>query len=366
MNNSSLNSKGSTTDAYNLDALFFTKKSDVILEHPCEIFLRLIPEENFFAIVAIDKTANHPTAFGGTRFAHYASLSDGIKDAQKLARAMTYKAAFANLPFSGGKVVLIKPSVPIDRSRYFSVFGKYIESINGKMVTGCDSGVNQEDMKVASQFCRYLTPDPQGEGFDGLSWITALGVKSSLDAAVKFKLKKDTVKGMRVLVQGIGKVGWFLAKLLKENGAIVTVTDINMKLAQEFASECGFEVIEPALMFDKEYDIFAPCAIGGVVSESSLSSLKCHIICGAANNILANLEMDTTLFKKDILYVPDFAANVGGAVFAGMNYLGKTLDQAEHWIMNNLEKKITDILSYSQEHKLPTEKSAKHLLNKEL
>jgi len=366
MNISCLKSTENFRNTTHKDVKLFGKNIDVLLNHQYDIHMKIEPQENLIAVVAIDTRSPHPTSFGGTRFSHYFSLSDGIKDAQKLAHAMTYKALFANLPFAGGKAVLFKPYHPIDRKNYFSIFGRYIESLNGKIITGCDSGVTQCDMRIASMHTKFISPVVKEGDFDGLSWITALGVQHSMIAGIKFKFNKSELTGLRILVQGIGKVGKFLAKLLKDQEAQVTITDINMKDAIQFAEEHNLEVIDPNHVLHRKYDIFAPCAIGGIVNNKTFSKLKCSIICGAANNVLASPDMDEKLYENGILYVPDFAANVGGAVFAGMSYLGKTLQCAENWIKDNLENKITEILQYSEKNNLPTEQSVKYLLEKQI
>ncbi|MBX9786197.1 MAG: amino acid dehydrogenase [Alphaproteobacteria bacterium] len=366
MNISPIKSTGSLEKIIRKDDKIFMENIDVLLNHQYDIHMRIEPQENLIAVVAIDKRSPHPTAFGGTRLSHYSSLSDGIKDAQKLAHAMTYKALFANLPFAGGKVVLFKPPHPIDRESYFSTFGRYIESLNGKMITGCDSGVTQDDMRITAMHTKFISPVVNEGEFDGLSWITALGVRHSMIAGIKFKFNKNEITGLRILIQGIGKVGKFLAKHLKDHGAQVTIADINMKDAIQFAKKYDLEVINPNHIFQREYDILSPCAIGGVVNNKTLSNLKCSIICGAANNVLASPDMDERLHRNGILYIPDFAANVGGAVFAGMNYLGKSLQCAENWIKDNLQNKITEILQYSQKYNIPTEQSVKYLIEKQI
>lgn len=337
----------------------FGKKDLVLWNNPYEIHMKIDPPNNLFAIIAVDTRYDKEVSFGGTRFAYYNSTYEAIEDAKKLAYSMSYKALFTKLPFRGSKVVLMRPRHSFDRKNYFLEFGKYIDSFKGKLFTGCDVGTTQKDMEIASLTSKYII-----NKVDPLSIATALSVKEAIMEGVNFKLGKEDLKDLRVLVQGIGKVGRFLALALKEAGARVSISDLDQKLLGSFAQDNDFEAIDSKSIFKKEYDVFAPSAIGGVINPSSLRKLKCKILCGAANNVLATPSMDLELHTKGILYIPDFIANVGGALVAGLTHLGKDETVAENWIKNTLPNRLRDILIYASKKNLPTEYAAKYILGK--
>lgn len=333
---------------------------------PNELYVKINPVSNLIAIISIDRAnSEYKSALGGTRCIYYSSIEDAIFDAVKLSRAMTYKAKFAELPFNGGKAVLIKPSKNVDKHNYFLEYGQFIESLEGRIITGCDSGVSPEDLQIAAKNTNYITALTSHDNIDHLASLTVAGVLEAMKAAALFKFGKSNLSGLKIAVQGLGKVGYLLASVLYEQGAKLTVTDIDLQRTHLFQEKCKThktQVVEPSHIHKGEYDIFAPCGLGEVINNATITDINAKIICGSANNILASEEMDDLLYKRNIIYIPDFIANVGGAVFAGNSYLGHPLEHAQKWIEDNIHKKVLDLLTYSKDHNLPYNLAAQCLM----
>lgn len=330
---------------------------------PNELHIKVNPTSNMVAIISVDR-ANpaYKSALGGTRYVYYSSIEEAILDAVKLSTTMTYKAKFADLPFNGGKAVLMKMPEETNRKQFFSEYGKFIDSLEGKIITGCDSGVTPEEMKIASENTRYITALPLEDNIDHLASFTVLSVLEAMKAASNFVFKKNSLSGLHIAVQGLGKVGYLLAEQLIELGARLTVTDINLKKACLLRDMYNVQIVEPSRIYHGEYDIFAPCGLGGIINHKTISTLKTKIICGSANNILDSEIMADVLYKQNVLYIPDFVSNVGGAVYAGNSYLGHPFEYTKEWIIKNIYNKLLSLLAYSSEHNLPCNRAIKDMI----
>lgn len=301
-----------------------------------DIHIRHDKSTGLVAVIALDKPDERP-ALGGCRCIHYASLDDAIVDATHLAKAMSRKNHFGNLPFTGGKAVLMRPVGDFDREAYFKAFGRFVESLQGRFITGCDSGVNESDMRHAATQTRYITgfKAPEGDG-DTLSYLTALGVSRAIHAAASIKFGTNRPSQPHVAVQGVGKVGHLLARIIREQGGRVTLCDNDASLAQRCGDAIGADVVHSSDIYDVECDVFAPCGIGGVLTRQTLSRIKARIVCGAANNPLHADSLDTAGFDRGIEYIPDFIANAGGAMYAAGAYLKRPLAS----ILTDVSQKI--------------------------
>lgn len=315
-----------------------------------EIHLKVDLDTSLIAIAAIDKANNGP-ALGGTRCTHYASIKDAITDAIKLSKTMTRKTHFADLPFTGGKVVLVKPEKISNKKEFFSAYGKFIDSLDGRIITGCDSGVTQEDMKIATEYTKYITglSSPNSD-LDSLAYLTAFGVQEAMRAAIQFKFGKSNLKDIKITIQGVGKVGAELVAILCEHGANLTVTDIDSEKLSLICSRYNVRSINPDKIYQAESDIFAPCGFGGIVNNETLSYFKNKIICGAANNPLSLEDISQHFEKLGILYVPDFIANIGGTVYAALSYQGHSSEQAKDWLSEFLYQKTLQSLQHRDYH----------------
>lgn len=277
------------------------------------------PESGLQAIVGIHSTKRGP-ALGGSRYIPYASEGDAFFDVLRLARGMTYKAALAGLPLGGGKAVLIKPPnlTSEQRQKQILAFGRFVHSLGGRYITAEDSGTTLEDMNSI----RSVTPYVSGASHNGgdPSPFTAYGVLRGIQAAAKFVFGSDDLKGLRVSIQGTGSVGAFLAQELHSRGAKLVVADIDSGRMNKVAQAYQAETTSTDKIFDADVDIFAPCALGAILTKETVGRLKCAAVAGAANNQLATPEIADLLKSKNILYAPDYAINAGGLIHVAQEW----------------------------------------------
>lgn len=277
-----------------------------------ERVLRVEDERSGYrAVIAIHNTALGP-AVGGTRFWKYASFEAALEDALRLARGMTYKNALAGLPFGGGKSVLLVPGGACNREALFRAHGKAVESLGGKYITAEDVGTSTEDMEFVSRETKYVGGRKGASGDP--SPRTARGVLRAMQAAARWKWGNDDLRGKTVALQGCGHVGSSLASQLTEAGAQVVVSDIDGKRAKAVAQECGGKAVESSAIYATQADVFAPCALGGILNDETIGKLKAEMVVGAANNQLLHPQHGRKLLQRGILYAPDYAANAGGVI----------------------------------------------------
>lgn len=286
-----------------------------------ELHLKIDPITGLKAIIAIHSTKLGP-ALGGCRCIEYSSTGAAAIDALRLSRGMSFKAALAGIKHGGGKAVLIKPPVINDRQAYFQAVGRFVQDLGGRYITAKDSGTTMEDMDCIATQTHYVcaSSDPADPGKSDPSPFTALGILRAIQAAVKYKLKRNDVASLHVAIQGAGSVGYFLAKDLHELGARLTVCDIDPAATERCVREFGATVVPPDQIYGVECDVFAPCALGAVINDHTLPLLKTSIIAGGANNQLANREHGLELWQRGILYAPDYVGNAGGLIYAATKY----------------------------------------------
>jgi leucine dehydrogenase len=265
------------------------------------------PEVGLTAIVAIHSTALGP-ALGGVRFWHYANEADALTDVLRLSEAMTMKAAVAGLHQGGGKTVVLWDDPHAARPEAFlRSLGRWIDALGGRYLAAEDVGCSPRDMDGVARETAWVTGvDPARGGSGDPSPVTALGVLHAMRAA----LDVGSMRGMQVAVQGAGHVGAALARLLADDGARVVISDID----NEKACSVGVRVSTPARILTSECDVLAPCALGGVISLETIPELHCRVVCGAANNQLADDEAGDALAERGILYAPDYVVNAGGII----------------------------------------------------
>lgn len=290
-----------------------------------EFHTKIDSETGLRAIIAIHSTKRGP-ALGGCRLIEYPSIGDAFNDAIRLGYGMSYKAAISNLPLGGGKSVLLKPKVITNRKAYFESFGRFVNSLNGRYITAMDSGTTTTDMDAIYTESPYVT-GMTNDGGDP-SPHTAFGVCRGIEAAVKFQLKRNDLKGLRVAIQGAGHVGYDLCKQLVFLGAKVTICDMNPAIATRCAVEFSAEVVDSEAIYDVDSDVFSPCALGSTLNENTIPRLKASIVAGSANNQLGKPEDGALLHERGILYAPDYAINAGGLIFAYAQYTKTSLEKA--------------------------------------
>lgn len=282
------------------------------------------PESDLEGVIVIHSTALGPGA-GGCRFWSYPDMDRAQADAMRLAEGMSYKNALAGLPLGGAKAVLRRPEGEFDRARLFRAFGRAVEELGGRYVTAEDVGTSVADMQEVARATRHVAGLPPAEGRAGgdpSPW-TAHGVFESMQAAAAFALGSG-LAGRTVAVQGTGNVGADLCRHLAEAGARLVIADPNPAQREELRATLGAKVVGVDEIAEVEADVFAPCALGGVLTRESVGKLRARLVCGAANNQLASPEVGAMLLDRGIAYVPDYVANAGGIISVSAEYLGET------------------------------------------
>jgi leucine dehydrogenase len=330
-----------------------------------EVHLKLDKATGLRAIVAIHDTRLGPS-LGGCRFIHYDSDEAAVVDALRLARGMTYKAALAGLPHGGGKSVIMLPSQHFDRVALFRAFGKFIDDLRGHYITAEDSGTGLEDMEVIRSVTKWVTGvDPSHGGSGDPSPFTALGVRRGIEACVEHKLGRATLAGVHVVVQGVGHVGYHLCKELHEQGAKLTVADVDPLKAERAHRELGAKLVPLEGIFDVDCDVFAPCALGSAMNDDTIPRLKARIVAGAANNQLALPRHGDDLHARGILYAPDYAINAGGLINVAQEAVGYDEKKAREKTLK-IHDTIAEIVDRSEKLKAPTHKVADMLVEERL
>ncbi len=284
-----------------------------------DLNIKIDHETGLHAIIAIHSTKRGP-AIGGCRFIHYDHTDQAIIDALRLAHMMTFKAAVNNLPHGGAKAVLIKPKTVPNIEEYFERFGEFVNSLNGRYITAEDSGTDAAMMDIIARRTPYVTGTTFGGYAGDPSPFTALGVRRGIEAALKFKLDRDNLSKIHVAIQGAGHVGYYLAKELLEQGAQVTMTDINQAHLQQCIDELKVKTVMPEAIYDVKCDVFAPCALGATLTAETIKRLQTSIVAGSANNLLGHHQNADMLLERGILYAPDFVINSGGLIHVAAIY----------------------------------------------
>ena len=278
------------------------------------------------AIIGIHNTVLGP-ALGGTRMWQYATEWDALNDVLRLSRGMTYKSAITGLNLGGGKAVIIGDAKTQKTPELMLRFGEFVHSLSGRYITAEDVGMATSDMDLVRTVTPYVTGISEDKGGAGNpSPITAYGVFMGMKAAAKYAYGNDDLENKVVYVQGIGNVGEALVEHLSNEGAKVVISDINQERLEEVRDKYSVSIYEGSNLYAEEMDIYAPCALGATVNDSTLPQLKAKVIAGAANNQLANEDIHGMLLReKGIVYAPDFLINAGGIinVYAELENYGK-------------------------------------------
>ena len=262
-------------------------------------------------IIAVHSTALGP-AVGGTRYWGYKTEDDAMTDALRLARGMTYKNALTGLPFGGGKSIIMRGGNTPDREQLFRAHGRMVNSLDGKYITAEDVGTSPADMEYILKETTYVG-GLQGRSGDP-SPHTARGVFRAMQAAAKHKWGNDNLAGKTIAIQGCGHVGYFLAGELARVEAKVIVTDVDAAKVKQVVDDHGATAVASEEIYSAKADIFAPCALGGVLNDQTIPQLKATLIVGAANNQLLEPRHGDLLEQRGIVYAPDYAANAGGVI----------------------------------------------------
>ncbi len=318
-----------------------------------QIWLGQDDERGLTAIVAIHNTALGP-ALGGTRVWPHATFDAALTDALRLSRGMTFKSAIARMPFGGGKAVIKADSKTEKTPAMLEAYAEMLAALNGQYYTGEDVGLTLDD----ANFLRERTPNVSGTTVGGSgnpSPVTALGTFLGVKAALKHARGSDAVSGLRIAVQGLGSVGWSLCEQLHSEGASLIVADIDSTRVAKAREAFGAEVVETETIVAAESDLFAPCALGGVLSADTIPHLKARIVAGAANNQLARHEDAAHLMRRGVLYAPDYVINAGGLINVAAELAPEGYDRAE--VMRHvalIPETLTDIFQRAEAEQRPT------------
>src|SRR5256714_1691402 len=284
----------------------------------------------YSGILAVQSTKLGP-ALGETRFWQSGTDEEAIIDALRLSRGMTYKNAVAGLKLGGGKSIIIGDNKTTDREKLFRAHGRFVESLGGRYITAEDVGTSTKDMDFVHMETNHVA-GLAGKSGDP-SPVTAHGVFRAVQASANWVWGSDSLEGKTVTVQGCGSVGSYLAKELHEAGAKLIVSDIDSAKAARVAKATGARVIEGDAIFSADADIFSPCALGGIINDSTIPKLKVRIVAGGANNQLLEERHGEELMRRGILYAPDYVANAGGVINVYGEVAGwdaqKALDKAD-------------------------------------
>lgn len=269
------------------------------------------------AVIALHSTALGP-ALGGTRFYPYASEAEAVADALNLSRGMSYKNALAGLDHGGGKAVIIGDPEKIKTEELLLAYGRFVASLGGRYVTACDVGTYVADMDVVARTNRWTTGrSPENGGAGDSSVLTAFGVFQGMRASAQTLWGDPTLRGRKVGVAGVGKVGHYLVEHLLQDGAEVVVTDVREESVRRITDRFPQVAVVPdtdALIRVEGLDVYAPCALGGALNDETVPALTAKIVCGAANNQLAHPGVEKDLSDRGILYAPDYVVNAGGVI----------------------------------------------------
>ena len=316
------------------------------------------------AIIAIHDTTLGP-ALGGCRMWPYRSEEEAIVDALRLARGMTYKNAAMGLNFGGGKSVIIGDPRRDKSEMLFRAFGQFVEALGGRYITAEDVGTSTEDMAYIAMETRHVVGLPGRSGDP--SPATAFGVFRGMKACLAEAFGDESFQGRRVAIQGLGHVGYHLARLLHEAGARLVVADIDGRRAERVGAEFGAEVVPPDAIYDVECDIFAPCALGAILNDETIPRLRCRIVAGSANNQLAEPRHAQELARRGILYAPDYVINGGGVIHVADEYAPGGYDRDRAFArVATIYDKVRAVLAIAREEGITTAEAADRMAERRI
>ncbi len=306
------------------------------------------------AIIAIHSTALGP-ALGGTRFWSYASEEAALRDVIRLARGMSYKSAVAGLNLGGGKGVILGDPEKLRSRELFKAYGRCIQRLGGMYITAEDAGTTPQDMDWIAEETRWVLGTSSSGGDP--SPYTARGVYQGIKAALEFVYGTPELEGRRIAVQGTGNVGSHLCRMLSREGAQLLLCDLNRNACSLVCQETGGEQATPDRIHALECDVFAPCALGGVINENTVHDLGCRIVAGGANNVLASKRHGDMLRDMGIVYVPDYVINAGGVICVAQQLHGFDPDKVAAKV-DAIGDTCRRVLETAQRENIPTYRAA--------
>ena len=316
-------------------------------------------ETGLKSIIAIHDTSLGP-ALGGTRMWNYANESDALIDVLRLSRGMTYKSAISGINLGGGKAVIIGNPHTDKSEMMWRRYGKFVDSLNGKYITAEDVGTSTADIEYVFEETKHVAGKPKYlNGSGDPSPFTAYGVYLGMKASAKKAMGSDSLNGKKIVVQGVGHVGYYLLDHLLKEGAVVSICDINEANLKAATDKHKVTVINPNEVFDQDCDIYAPCALGATINDDTIDKLKCQIIAGAANNQLQNEKTHGDLVKaKGIVYAPDFLINAGGVINCYIEVCGDYNEERSMNAINKIYNRSLEIFKLSDDEHINNHEAA--------
>ena len=322
---------------------------------------------NLRAVIAIHNTILGP-ALGGCRMWPFESEEEAISDALRLSRGMTYKNAAAGLNLGGGKAVIIGDPNKDKSEALFRAFGRFVQSLGGRYITAEDVGTSVEDMeqiKMETEFVSGLPPEFGGSGDP--SPFTALGTFEGIKASVKYRLKKKDLRDIKVAVQGLGHVGYYLCEMLHEAGAELIVTDIFEEKVDRVVNEFGATAVSGDEIYGVDAEVFAPCALGAIVNDETIKRLKFQVIAGGANNQLLDEKIHGQKLKeKNILYAPDYLINAGGVTNVYFEVINEYNKDRVTKKVKNIYNILMEVYRIADQQNITTVEAAAHFAEKRI
>src|SRR6266487_664607 len=333
-----------------------------LLEEHEQVSLVYEPSSGYRGIIAIHDTTLGP-ALGGTRFWNYKNDRDALIDCLRLARGMTYKAAVAGLNLGGGKSVIIGDNKIRNREPIFRAHGRHVKALGGRYITAEDVGTSVGDMEFIKAETDHVT------GLIGKSGdpspVTAFGVYRGIKACARHHYGDDSLKGKTVAIQGCGHVGYYLADLLYKEGAQLIATDIDAAKLKAVVDDFRAKPVGTDEIYGVEANIFAPCALGGIINDETIPQLKVEIVAGGANNQLAAERHGDMLEEKGLTYAPDYVINAGGLVNVNAELEGWTLERARNKA-GEIYDTILMVFDIANEESMPSYKAADRLAERRI
>ncbi len=325
-------------------------------------------ESGLSFIIAVHNTALGPAA-GGCRMWSYSHSGAALEDVLRLSRGMSYKNAMADLPFGGGKAVIMGDPRTEKSPEILTAFAKRIHGLGGLYVTAEDVGLAAEDMRHIAQYTPYVTGFPK-EGVSRVSGDpsprTAYGVFYGLQAAVRYAMDRSDLEGLRVAVQGVGAVGRNLCKLLAEEGARLTVADTYQPAVDYCRETFGADAADPEAIHALDVDVFAPCALGAGLNARTIPEIQAKVIAGAANNQLAEPGDGQQLRSRGITYAPDYVVNAGGIINVAAEYFGDMTEEMVVAKVEGIEGRLWEILERADLENRSTDEIADHMAREKI
>jgi len=336
-----------------------------VMDHPendrhRSVFFHRDPATGLSAIIAVHRKWDRPCV-GGCRFWSYASETDALADVLRLSKGMTYKCVMAGADYGGSKCVILKPDRIEDRATLFESMGAFVESLGGLVRTGMDVGLTQEDVAAMARRSRHIV----GKGDYDPAIVTAQGVFEGLKATVRHMSGGDELTGLRVAVQGVGKIGMKLCEHLHAAGATTVVSDVDADAVNQAKDRFGSETCKTDHIHQVDADIFSPCALGGVLSAESVEELRVRAVVGAANNQLVNDAVGDRLSARGILYAPDYISNAGGLIAVLQDIEGFSADELNRRV-SHIPESLIEVYETATRDSVSTVAAANAIANRRI